>query len=131
MKKMCMEMGVNYVEMGGLCRDRDLWLWKDGLHLNWEGADMMGREIYKHLFYRGTWGGGRNELNRVKVTREGNGILGNRACREKKQEINLDNQEIKLGKGTITENRQRKINLISCLYCNAMSINIIITVICD
>ena len=51
-----MEMGVNYVEMGGLYRDRDLWLWKDGLHLNWDGADRMGREIYKHFFYRGTWG---------------------------------------------------------------------------
>ena len=57
-------------------------LWKDGLHLNWEEADMMGRKIYKHLFLQ--WDmGGRNELNRVKVTREGNGILGNRACREK------------------------------------------------
>ena len=57
LKKKCMEMGVNYVEMGGLYRDRDLWLWKDGLHLNWDGADRMGREIYKHLFLQRDVGG--------------------------------------------------------------------------
>ena len=60
---------MNYVEMGGLYRDRDLWLWKDGLHLNWDGADRMGREIYKHFFTEGR--GGRNELNRGKATKEG------------------------------------------------------------
>jgi lysophospholipase L1-like esterase len=52
LKKKCEEMGVKYVEMGGQFKDRDSYLWDDGLHLNDAGAYKMGKAIFESIFPR-------------------------------------------------------------------------------
>ena len=52
LKKQCETMGVYYVEMDVMYKDRNRVLCRDGLHLNARGADELGRKIYNHLFFQ-------------------------------------------------------------------------------
>ena len=51
LKKMCAENEVEFLDVD-FYKDREMYLWKDLLHLNDAGADLVGRLIYKKIGHK-------------------------------------------------------------------------------
>lgn len=51
LKKMCAENNVEFLDVD-FYKDREMYLWKDLLHLNDAGADLVGRLIYKKIGHK-------------------------------------------------------------------------------
>ena len=108
LKKKCEMMGVYYVEMDVMYKDRNRVLCRDGLHLNDRGRTRwVGRFII--IFFSSEARGGAEKVG-----------MGNRSSKHKGSKLNKN--KFKPQKQNNIKNNKERQNQISCFYCNTRSV---------